>query len=78
MESSWIWKDYKVEVDDPTSPGTKQKETIDLTQFENKPYDESNQVEPNKNEVGGPLPQSKKNYLYVYDRVKKKKGKTSK
>ena len=43
-------KEYKVEVDDPFSPGTKQKETIDLTQITNKEYDGSNQVELNKNE----------------------------
>jgi len=58
-------KDYKVEVDDPTSPGTKQKETIDLTQFENKPYDGSNQVEPNKNEFEFTLPQSKRKITFM-------------
>ena len=58
-------KDYKVEVEDPTVPGTKQQETIDLTQFENKPYDGSNQIEPNKNEFEFTLPQSKRKVTFM-------------
>ncbi len=42
-------KDYQVEVNDPFT-GKKQKETIDLTQFDNKPYDGSAQVAPHTNE----------------------------
>lgn len=58
-------KDYKVEIDDPSQPGTKQKETIDLTQFENKSYDGSNQVEPHKNEFEFTLPVSKRKITFM-------------
>jgi len=50
-------KDYEVEIDDPFSDN-KQKDTIDLSLFENKPYDGSNQIEPNKNEFEFELPHS--------------------
>jgi len=53
-------KDYEVELNDPFSPDTKQSETIDLTQFENKEYDGSNQIELHKNEFEFELPQSKR------------------
>jgi hypothetical protein len=52
-------KDYEVEVNDPFS-GKKQKETIDLTQFENKPYDGSAQIAPNTNEFEFTLPRSER------------------
>ena len=52
-------KEYNVEITDPFS-GEKQKEMIDLTQFENKEYDGSNQIELNKNEFEFELPQSKR------------------
>jgi len=58
-------KDYKVEIDDPSQPGTKQKETIDLTQFENKSYDGSNQVELHKNEFEFTLPVSKRKITFM-------------
>ena len=57
-------KDYEVEIDDPTSPGTKQKETIDLTQFEAGDYDGSGQVELHKNEYEFTLPQSKRKVTF--------------
>ena len=38
---------------------------IDLTQFENKPYDGSNQTEPNKNEFEFTLPQSKRKITFM-------------
>ena len=50
-------KDYNVEIQDPSSD-KKQKEVIDLTQFENKEYDGSNQTELHKNEFRFELPQS--------------------
>jgi len=52
-------KDYSVEISDPFSDKT-QKEVIDLTQFENKEYDGSHQVELHKNEFRFELPQSKR------------------
>jgi len=52
-------KEYNVEVTDPFS-GEKQKESIDLTQFENKEYDGSKQTELHKNEFEFELPQSKR------------------
>lgn len=52
-------KDYVVEVDDPTSPGTKQKVTIDLTQIEHKEVDYS-LFEHRKNEFDFELPLSKR------------------
>ena len=58
-------KEYKVEIEDPFSPGTKQKENIDLTQFENKPYDGSNQVELNKNEFEFTLPTSDRKVTFM-------------
>jgi hypothetical protein len=50
-------KDYVVEVDDPFSPGTKQKVTIDLTQIEHKEVDYS-LFEAGKNEFDFELPTS--------------------
>jgi len=52
-------KDYTVQVDDPTSPGTKQKVTIDLTQIEHKEVDYT-LFEHRKNEFDFELPQSKR------------------
>jgi hypothetical protein len=52
-------KDYTVEVDDPFSPGTKQKVTIDLTQIEHKEVDYS-LFESRTNEFDFELPQSKR------------------
>lgn len=52
-------KDYEVEVDDPFSPGTKQKLTIDLTQIEHKEVDYS-LFENHKNEFDYELPNSKR------------------
>ena len=52
-------KEYNVEITDPFS-GEKQKETIDLTQFENKEYDGSKQIELHRNEFEFELPQSKR------------------
>ena len=57
-------KDYEVELDDPFKADTKQKETIDLTQFENKEYDGSNQIELHKNEFEFELPQSKRTVTF--------------
>lgn len=50
-------KDYEVEITDPFSDN-KQKDVIDLTQFENKPYDGSAQIELHKNEFQFTLPHS--------------------
>ena len=50
-------KDYEVEINDPFSDN-KQKDVIDLTKFENKPYDGSAQIEPHKNEFQFTLPHS--------------------
>ena len=58
-------KDYDVEIDDPTSTGVKQKETIDLTQFENKEYDGSAQLELHKNEYAFTLPNSKREITFM-------------
>ena len=58
-------KDYDVEIDDPTAPGIKQKETIDLTQFENADYDGTNQIELNKNEFKFTLPNSKREVTFI-------------
>ena len=52
-------KDYVVEIDDPFSPGTKQKVTIDLTQIEHKEVDYS-LFDHRKNEFDFQLPQSKR------------------
>jgi len=56
-------KEYNVEITDPFS-GEKQKETIDLTQFENKEYDGSNQIELHRNEFEFELPQSKRTITF--------------
>jgi len=52
-------KDYVVQIDDPTSPGTKQKVTIDLTQIEHKEVDYT-LFERRINEFDFELPQSKR------------------
>ena len=52
-------KDYEVEITDPFS-GKKQKDVIDLTQFQNKEYDGSSQVELHKNEFEFTLPRSQR------------------
>mgnify|MGYP000358893385 FL=1 len=57
-------KDYEVEIDDPTQPGTMQKEVIDLTQFESTEYDGSGQTELRKNEYEFELPQSKRKVTF--------------
>ena len=57
-------KDYEVEITDPFT-NKKQKESIDLTQFENKPYDGSAQVELNKNEFEFELPASKRKITFM-------------
>jgi len=57
-------KDYEVEIDDPSKPGTKQTDVIDLTQFDAAEYDGSTQTELNKNEFSFELPQSKRNITF--------------
>jgi len=57
-------KDYEVEIEDPYS-GNKQKETIDLTQFENKDYDGSHQLEPHRNEFEFTLPRSQRKITFM-------------
>ena len=57
-------KDYEVEVEDPYT-GNKQKETIDLTQFENKDYDGSHQISPNTNEFEFTLPRSQRKITFM-------------
>ena len=57
-------KDYEVEITDPFT-GNPQKETIDLTQFENKEYDGSNQVAPHTNEFSFTLPRSKRDITFM-------------
>tara|TARA_R110001632_G_scaffold123570_1_gene236312 strand:- start:50 stop:733 length:684 start_codon:yes stop_codon:yes gene_type:complete len=57
-------KDYEVEVEDPSN-GAKQQDTIDLTQFENKEYDGSNQVDPHKNEFEFTLPRSTRKITFM-------------
>jgi len=57
-------KDYEVEVTDPFT-GNKQKETIDLTQFENKEYDGSAQIAPNVNEFQFTLPRSNREITFM-------------
>jgi hypothetical protein len=52
-------KDYTVQIEDPSSSGTKQKVTIDLTQIEHKEVDYS-LFENRKNEFDFELPQSKR------------------
>jgi len=56
-------KSYSVDINDPFS-GEKQHEEIDLTEFENKPYDGSSQVELNKNEFEFELPHSKRTIVF--------------
>jgi len=56
-------KDYKVQIDDPYSDN-KQEESIDLTKFENKPYDGSAQIELHKNEFEYELPKSKRKITF--------------
>jgi hypothetical protein len=51
--------DYTVEIDDPFSPGTKQKVTIDFSQIEHKEVDYS-LFENRKNEFDFELPNSKR------------------
>jgi len=57
-------KDYEVQIQDPFS-NNKQKEIIDLTQFENKEYDGSNQVELHKNEFEFTLPSSGRKITFM-------------
>lgn len=57
-------KDYEVELEDPFS-GKKQTEVIDLTQFENKEYDGSNQLELNRNEFEFTLPRSNRKITFM-------------
>lgn len=57
-------KDYKAIVSDPFSTN-EQEEVIDLTQFENKEYDGSAQMELNKNEFEFQLPQSKRTVTFM-------------
>ena len=57
-------KDYRVEVNDPFSNNV-QEEDIDLTQFENKDYDGSAQLELHKNEFEFKLPQSKRTVTFM-------------
>jgi len=58
-------KDYEVEISDPTSEGIKQKETIDLTQFENNEYDGSAQTKLHTNEFKFTLPHSKREVTFM-------------
>lgn len=58
-------KEYAVEIDDPFSPGTIQKESIDLTTFDNKEYDGSHQTELHKNEFEFELPKSKRTITFM-------------
>jgi hypothetical protein len=57
-------KDYEVEIQDPFS-NNKQKDIIDLTQFENKEYDGSAQVELHKNEFEFTLPTSNRKITFM-------------
>lgn len=57
-------KDYNVVVSDPFS-SNEQNEVIDLTQFENKEYDGSAQIELHKNEFEFQLPQSKRTITFM-------------
>jgi len=57
-------KDYDVEITDPFTNKT-QKETIDLTFFENKDYDGSQQIEPHKNEFEFILPTSGRKVTFM-------------
>lgn len=55
--------DYTVEIEDPFSPGTKQKVTIDLSQVEHKEVDYS-LFEKRKNEFDFELPNSKRKITF--------------
>lgn len=57
-------KDYEVEIQDPFS-NNKQTDVIDLTQFENKQYDGSAQVELHKNEFEFTLPTSNRKITFM-------------
>ena len=57
-------KDYEVEITDPFT-NNKQKDTIDLTQFENKEYDGTNQTELHKNEFEFTLPRSGRKITFM-------------
>lgn len=57
-------KDYEVEIQDPFS-NNKQTDVIDLTQFENKQYDGSTQVELHKNEFEFTLPTSNRKITFM-------------
>ena len=57
-------KDYDVEITDPFTNKT-QKETIDLTLFENKDYDGSQQIEPHRNEFEFVLPTSGRKVTFM-------------
>jgi hypothetical protein len=57
-------KDYDVEITDPFTNKV-QKETIDLTFFENKEYDGSNQIELHRNEFEFTLPTSGRKVTFM-------------
>ena len=57
-------KDYEVEITDPFTD-KKQKDVIDLTQFENNEYDGSKQVELHKNEFEFILPKSNRKITFM-------------
>lgn len=57
-------KEYEVEIQDPFS-NNKQTDVIDLTQFENKQYDGSTQVELHKNEFEFTLPTSNRKITFM-------------
>ena len=57
-------KDYEVEIADPFS-NNKQTDVIDLTQFENKEYDGSHQIEKYRNEFEFQLPHSNRTITFM-------------
>ena len=57
-------KDYEVEIQDPYSDNV-QKETIDLTQFDNNEYDGSAQIAPHTNEFSFKLPKSQRDITFM-------------
>jgi hypothetical protein len=57
-------KEYKVIINDPFS-GKEQSEVIDLSQFDNKDYDGSAQVELHKNEFEFDLPQTNRKITFM-------------
>ena len=57
-------KDYEVEITDPFTD-KKQKDVIDLTQFENNEYDGSKQVELHRNEFEFILPKSNRKITFM-------------